>query len=84
MGYEANKELLAYYPDRQVWFVDRGDMFTRLVPYSDATIEWRLALDGPTFGIYPNTHSQTARQTPARGSAPQLLPISNSKKGSQR
>lgn len=83
MGYEANKELLAYYPDRQVWFVDRGDMFTRLVPYDEARLEWRLALDGPKFGIYSVTQNQAARQTrsaPVKGgSAPRLVPVSNSK-----
>ncbi len=89
MGYEANKELLAYYPDRQVWFVDRGEMFTRLVPYSDAMLEWRLALDGPKFGIYPNSPTESAQKAvsagdAAVGSAARLVTISNTKKGTHR
>jgi hypothetical protein len=32
MGYLKNKELLEYYPDRQVWYVDRGDMMGQIWP----------------------------------------------------
>jgi hypothetical protein len=45
MGYLKNRELLAYYPDRQVWYVDRGDPIARILPYDDAIAPWRLALE---------------------------------------
>jgi hypothetical protein len=48
MGYLKNKELLNYYPDRQVWFVDRAQ--SELIPYEQAMLPWKLALDSPPFG----------------------------------
>jgi hypothetical protein len=48
MGYVNNKELLNYYPDRQVWFVDRAQ--PELIPYQQAMLPWKLALDSPPFG----------------------------------
>jgi hypothetical protein len=47
MGYLKNRELLAYYPDRQVWFVDRSQ--AELIPYEQAMLPWKLALSTP-FG----------------------------------
>ncbi|MGA9504186.1 MAG: hypothetical protein WBV31_07090 [Terriglobales bacterium] len=49
MGYLANRELIDYYSDRRVWYVDRGDSTARLVPYDQATQQWSLALSGPSF-----------------------------------
>jgi len=48
MGYLKNRELLGYYPDRQVWFVDRSQ--AELIPYEQAMLPWRLALSSPSFG----------------------------------
>lgn len=48
MGYLKNKELVNYYPDRKVWFVDRAQ--SKLIPYEQAMLPWKLALDSPPFG----------------------------------
>jgi hypothetical protein len=45
MGYLKNKELLNYYPDRQAWFVDRGDPALLLVPYDQVMAPLKLAFD---------------------------------------
>lgn len=44
MGYEQNQELLDYYPDRQVWYVDRGDVLGQIIPYRRATMLSQQAL----------------------------------------
>ena len=44
MGYLKNQELLNYYRDRQVWYVDRGDPSARIVPYREISEPWELAL----------------------------------------
>ena len=49
MGYLKNRELVNYYPDRQVWFADRAQR--ELVPYDQATLPWKLAFDSPSFGL---------------------------------
>lgn len=46
MGYLSNRELLNFYPDRQVWYVDRGDPLFLIVPYYQATAGLKLAFDG--------------------------------------
>lgn len=48
MGYLKNRELINAYPDRQVWFVDRAQ--AKLIPYEQAMLPWKLALDSPPFG----------------------------------
>ena len=48
MGYMKNQELLKYYADRQIWFVDR--LQRELIPYDQAMLPWKLALDSPPFG----------------------------------
>jgi hypothetical protein len=48
MGYLKNRELVNYFPDRQVWFVDRAQ--AKLIPYDQATLPWKLAFDSPPFG----------------------------------
>jgi len=48
MGYLKNRELVNYYPDRQVSFVDRGQ--AKLIPYEQAMLPWKLAFDSPPFG----------------------------------
>ncbi len=48
MGYLKNQELVSYYPDRQVWFVDRSR--AELIPYAQAMLPWKLALSSPLFG----------------------------------
>lgn len=52
MGYLKNKELVNYYPDRKVWFVDRA--WPELIPYEQAMLPWKLALDSPPFGPASN------------------------------
>lgn len=55
MGYLENQELLNYYPTRQVWYVDRGDMGAHLVPYERVTAPLKLAF--AQSGL--ETHSQS-------------------------
>lgn len=47
MGYRKNRELLNYYPDRQVWYVDRGDPSIALLPYQQAMEPLKLAYERP-------------------------------------
>jgi hypothetical protein len=47
MGYLRNKELLDYYPDRQAWYVDRGDPATLIRPYQQAMEPLKLAYERP-------------------------------------
>jgi len=48
MGFQANQELLRYYPNRQVWYVDRGSGATAM-PYSSF-----LALTHPADALLAN------------------------------
>jgi len=68
MGEEANKELLHYYSNRQIWYVDRGDGIATPVPYIFA-----MALKDPAdigdfqpepvmrAGLHQTTSSTSAR-----------------------
>lgn len=76
MGYVKNKELLDYYPDRQVWFVDRAQ--PELIPYQQAMFHWTLALDSPPYGP-ANGVSAQANQRSTSTPKPQLA--ANSTKG---
>ena len=57
MGYTKNRELINYYSDRQVWYVDREDPVARLVPYDQAIISWRLLLSGLDNDFSPTLQS---------------------------
>jgi hypothetical protein len=57
MGYLRNKELMNYYPDRQAWYIDRGDASQMILPYDQVMAPMALAFkDAP-----PETVSQLAR-----------------------
>jgi hypothetical protein len=43
-GYLDNRELINYYPDRQVWYADRGNQLVPLLPYDKSILPWKLAL----------------------------------------
>jgi hypothetical protein len=45
MGYWGNQELVNYYPDRQIWYVDRGDSLHRVLPYDQVTAPVKLAFE---------------------------------------
>jgi hypothetical protein len=49
MGYLQNLDLLEHYPDRQVWYVDRGDVTASLVPYDRVSAPFKLAFDRAAF-----------------------------------
>ncbi len=49
MGYLQNLDLLEHYPDRQVWYVNRGDVTASLVPYDRAAAPLKLAFDPANF-----------------------------------
>jgi hypothetical protein len=80
MGYLENRELLNYYSDRQVWYVDRGDQTARLQPYDQAIAPWRLALE--KFEPDSSSRPQNALRHPdASGTAvsnTRLAGVSNS------
>jgi len=80
MGYLKNRELVNYYPDRQVWYVDKGDPVARLVPYNEAMTHWRMALEKFEIGTEPEPRN--ALRTPdfkeTGEGTPKLLPVSNS------
>lgn len=80
MGYEKNKELLAYYPDRQALYVDRGDPLAMLQPYDEAMLAWKVVLDGPAYASYERRKARTAGAGPP--AAPRLLNASNPKPAS--
>lgn len=61
MGYLKNQELVAYYPDRQVWYVDRGDPIARTLPYDKAILPWKIALEK----FEPGENGATDAQAPA-------------------
>ncbi len=46
MGYLKNQELLDYYPDRKVWYVDHAFRLGFLMPYDDQMAPFKLAFDG--------------------------------------
>jgi hypothetical protein len=48
MGYLKNQELLNYYPDRQAWYIDRGDAAALILPYDQVMAPIKLALEGTT------------------------------------
>ena len=68
MGYLRNLDLLEHYPDRQVWYVNRGDVTASLVPYDRVSAPFKLAFDRAVFesDTQPNPN-QT--QQPASGTA---------------
>jgi hypothetical protein len=71
MGYLKNKELVNYYSDRKVWFVDRAQ--SKLVPYEQAMLPWKLALDSPPFGPASDQGILArAEKTPAATPKPQI------------
>jgi len=45
MGYLKNRELLNYYPDRQAWYVDRGDPVSLVLPYDQVMAPIKMAFD---------------------------------------
>jgi len=76
MGYLQNLDLLEHYPDRQVWYVDRGDVAASLVPYDRVSAPFKLAFNRAVFesdsqaNPNPNSdpNSNQSRQ-PASGAA---------------
>jgi len=71
MGYLKNQELLKYYADRQIWFVDR--LQRELIPYEQAMLPWKLALDSPPFGPASDQGILAkADNTPAATPKPQI------------
>jgi hypothetical protein len=54
MGYLENQELVDYYHDRQVWYVDRGDPGAHLLSYEQVTAPLKMAFEYQT----PETQSQ--------------------------
>jgi hypothetical protein len=69
MGYLKNLELLNYYPDRQVWYVDRGNPMSLLLPYDRVTAPLKLAFDH----LAPETNSSSApngEHSPSTGTLP--------------
>ena len=74
MGYLKNQELLNYYHDRQVWYVDRVQ--AKLIPYAEAMFPWKLAFDSPRFGPASQQGFQQRETRPARA-APGCRPQEN-------
>jgi hypothetical protein len=72
MGYLRNQDLLEHYPDRQVWYVNRGDVAASLVPYDRVSAPFKLAFDRAVFEsdsqANPNPDPSRSRQ-PASGAA---------------
>jgi hypothetical protein len=58
MGDANNQELLNYYTDRQVWYVDRGDSLAQLLPY-DPSAPLKLAAEHSTRGTESTPGSST-------------------------
>jgi len=81
MGYFRNKELLDFFPDRQVWYVDRGDSVALVLPYNQVMAGIKMAFDGAT----PETdsprfagdieHVPSALAAPARGQVAAAMQI---------
>jgi hypothetical protein len=63
MGYLKNKELLDYYPDRQVWLVERGDPTGMILPYDQATAPLKLAYDYANHGANSALLAGTSRHS---------------------
>ena len=54
MGASKNKELLNYYHDRQIWYVDHSAFLVRLVPYDQIPAPLELRADGlPSDAGFP-------------------------------
>jgi len=69
MGYLKNRELLNYYPDRQVWYVDRGNPMALLLPYDRVTAPLKLAFEH----LAPETNSSSGPNgghSPSSGTLP--------------
>jgi hypothetical protein len=81
MGFLKNQELIAYYPDRQVWYVDRGDPIARIIPYDQAMIPWKLALEKFDSGHEPELQNARLEQDLKRspGDTMRLIPASISR-----
>jgi len=79
MGYLKNQELLDYYPDRQVWYVDRGDTAFRIVPYDQAMATWQLAFSPGLFELPSREVNQRARKNVMPPQAPDLRSVSLSR-----
>ena len=68
MGYLGNLDLLERYPDRQVWYVNRGDVAASLVPYDRVSAPFKLAFDRAVFESDSQANPNQSRQ-PASGAA---------------
>ena len=75
MGYLGNLDLLEHYPDRQVWYVDRGDVTASLVPYDRVSTPFKQAFDraalesdsqvNPRLSQQPASAAASTTQRPA-------------------
>lgn len=68
MGYLQNLDLLEHYPDRQVWYADRGDVAVSLVPYDRVSAAFKLAFDSADSETESQARPNQSQQ-PASGSA---------------
>jgi hypothetical protein len=68
MGYLRNLDLLEHYPDRQVWYVNRGDVAASLVPYDRVSAPFKLAFDRAVFESDSQANPKQGQQ-PASGAA---------------
>jgi hypothetical protein len=68
MGYLQNLDLLEHYPDRQIWYVNRGDPTARLVPYDRVSAPLKLAFDSAVFETDSQPNPNQTQQ-PASGAA---------------
>lgn len=68
MGYLQNLDLLEHYPDRQVWYVDRGDVTATLVPYDRVSAPFKLAFDNAALESNSQINPNQS-QRPASGAA---------------
>jgi hypothetical protein len=75
MGYVKNRALIDHYHDRQVWYVDRGDLSSYIWPYDVPTTPWRLALESKT--PLKNQSASLSSSEPIAGSV-SLLAVSKS------
>jgi hypothetical protein len=53
MGYAKNRELLDFYPDRKVWYVDHGSFPSWIQPYDQAVAPPSLTADLPAEAALP-------------------------------
>jgi hypothetical protein len=74
MGYLRNLDLLEHYPDRQVWYVDRGDVTASLLPYDRVSAPFKLAFDRSAFEsdsqANPNLSQEPASGAPKASQRP--------------